>query len=416
MRAPRSRFGSRAPRAAVGALALLLMAALTWQRTQVAAPRRSPGFLDSCRDFTAHATKVYQPRDKDISYVEIHYADGRVVKDETIGSPDYSIDGAAGGEIDFAMVKSGTTRTRFDCGQENGPANRAARRDRTPPCFPFWAGGLSCEMSFARNHFRRARPRFRTTAARTQGCSIGFAEPTPSYSGCPWTFSLRGTSSGDPDSDIASWSIDFGDGTSASGSWSTIRRPRSSTPIPLLRRPCVGFGGFASLYQVGLVRQVDGLALQERSEVPVLTPGPHLRGLVLLDGSLSQKLFDVRDGGQVPAPPHREEPPANGAQATPLGGHMSGDLTTNNLSFTQAPEPNDSSSDNEVPKRCASLAGVSARRRAIPPWVPIGGVLAPRRTANRQRCRSVRGRAPQGRLPGGRPVVTAAGRRHTAAA
>ena len=37
----------------------------------------------------------------------------------------------------------------------------------------------------------------------------------------PFTISFRGTSSSDPDNDIASWSIDFGDGTSASGSWST---------------------------------------------------------------------------------------------------------------------------------------------------------------------------------------------------
>jgi PKD repeat protein len=32
---------------------------------------------------------------------------------------------------------------------------------------------------------------------------------------------LQGTSSSDPDNDIASWSLDFGDGASASGSWST---------------------------------------------------------------------------------------------------------------------------------------------------------------------------------------------------
>jgi PKD domain len=41
------------------------------------------------------------------------------------------------------------------------------------------------------------------------------------YSGCSWTFSFRGTGSSDPDADIASWSLDFGDGTSVSGSWGT---------------------------------------------------------------------------------------------------------------------------------------------------------------------------------------------------
>ena len=35
----------------------------------------------------------------------------------------------------------------------------------------------------------------------------------------PWTFDLRGSSSTDPDGDLTHWAIDFGDGTSASGSW-----------------------------------------------------------------------------------------------------------------------------------------------------------------------------------------------------
>jgi hypothetical protein len=63
-------------------------------------------FGDSCRDFEAHSSK-------DISHVEIHYSDGRVVKDEAIDGRDFSIDG--GDELDLAVVKSGTTADRFDC-------------------------------------------------------------------------------------------------------------------------------------------------------------------------------------------------------------------------------------------------------------------------------------------------------------
>lgn len=63
-------------------------------------------FGDSCTDFDAHSSK-------DISHVEIHYADGEVVKDEAIDGPDFSIDG--GETVEFAIVKSGTTAERFDC-------------------------------------------------------------------------------------------------------------------------------------------------------------------------------------------------------------------------------------------------------------------------------------------------------------
>src|SRR5687768_8375575 len=69
-------------------------------------------FADSCRDFAAHSSK-------DISHVEFHYVETRVVKDETINSHDYAVDGGAGDEIDFATVKSGTTRQDFDCVQSN---------------------------------------------------------------------------------------------------------------------------------------------------------------------------------------------------------------------------------------------------------------------------------------------------------
>ena len=167
-----------------------------------------------------------------------------------------------------------------------------------------------------------------------------------------------------------------------------------------------------------LVRQVGGLALKER----LGGPGAHARAPTCvvsscLMGPSPRSCSTFATGGQVPAPPHREEPPANGAQATPLGGHMSGDLTTNNLSFTQAPEPSDSSSDNEVPKRCASLARVSARRRAFSPGYPSAAFshLAARPNGSvAGRRRAERTARPQGRLPGAGPVVSAAGGHQTA--
>jgi hypothetical protein len=39
---------------------------------------------------------------------------------------------------------------------------------------------------------------------------------------CSFTISFRGIGSIDPDGDISSWSLDFGDGTSVSGDWSTM--------------------------------------------------------------------------------------------------------------------------------------------------------------------------------------------------
>jgi len=138
-------------------------------------------FADSCRDFTSHATKVGSQQGKDISRVEIHYTDGRVVEDETIDRPDYSLDGAAGGEIDFVLVKSGTTRERFDCSQENRPPT-AVLEIKTPPvdqtvghCFDFSFGGLAAS-SRPHEPTGRARPRFRTMAGRIQASSIGSAE------------------------------------------------------------------------------------------------------------------------------------------------------------------------------------------------------------------------------------------------
>jgi PKD domain-containing protein len=169
-------------------------------------------FGDSCRDFATHSSK-------DISHVEFHYLDGRVVKDESISSPDHAIDGAAGDEIEFAIVKSGTTSEQFDCVQSNG-APTALLEIKTPTCWPFWGGGLFCEQSMPRTVWTR-----KTDIPDDGGSQSGWLNwgcgSLSDYSGCSWTFSFRGTGSTDPDADIASWSLDFGDGTSVSGSWGT---------------------------------------------------------------------------------------------------------------------------------------------------------------------------------------------------
>lgn len=71
-------------------------------------------FSDMCRDFEAHAKKL-DGTPKDISHVELHYADGRMVKDESVNSPDYSIDEGPGDDKLKAVVKSGKTVEEFLC-------------------------------------------------------------------------------------------------------------------------------------------------------------------------------------------------------------------------------------------------------------------------------------------------------------
>ena len=76
-----------------------LIAMLAWLAAAPAAQGPSEGrksaatitgaFADSCRDFSAHSSK-------DISYVELHYAAGFDVKNESIDSHDHAIDGNAG--------------------------------------------------------------------------------------------------------------------------------------------------------------------------------------------------------------------------------------------------------------------------------------------------------------------------------
>jgi hypothetical protein len=175
-------------------------------------------FADSCRAFVAHSSK-------DISHVEVHYVDGRVVKDESSRNPDHAIDGAAGDEIYFAIVKSGTTSEQFDCQQSNR-APTARLEIQTPPfgdmagCYDFWAGGLACEQSSPRPVWTgtSAIPDDGGSQSGILTWSCGGLTP---HSECLWTMTFRVTGSSDPDGDIASWSLDFGDGTSVSGSWGT---------------------------------------------------------------------------------------------------------------------------------------------------------------------------------------------------
>lgn len=95
---------------------LVLTASLLWSGAAVAGPTAtiSGSFGDACRDFAAHSSK-------DISHVVIHYVDGRVVKDESATTPDFSIDGGPGEEINFVLVKSGITQETFTCTATNSP-------------------------------------------------------------------------------------------------------------------------------------------------------------------------------------------------------------------------------------------------------------------------------------------------------
>ncbi len=220
-------------RSGFGSIALALVLVATLASAGLAEASRGPAtitgsFADGCRDLTSHATKVYLQLDRDISYVEITYADGRVVKDETVNSPVYSLDGAAGDEIDFAIVKSGWTRERFDCRQENRPPT-ALLELKTPPvdqtighCFDFSFGGLACQHAAPRTDWTNAT-QIPDDGGSDSGLLHWVCGALGETSPCVFAFavSVRGTSSSDPDNDIASWSIDFGDGTSASGSWST---------------------------------------------------------------------------------------------------------------------------------------------------------------------------------------------------
>ena len=196
-------------RTVFAALSLVLAAALALAAVAAACPPPGNGaatitgsFSDGCRDFAARSSK-------DISYVELHYVDGRVVKHERINRRHYSIDGVDA--LDAAVVKSGTTRKTFDCPSTNIPPT-AILEIETPPlsgCTYNTSEYPSCLATDPRNVWSRP----------PQG-DLAFVFVGP-FSPQQLTFRLRGTSSTDADDDIAGWSIDFGDGTAASGSWPT---------------------------------------------------------------------------------------------------------------------------------------------------------------------------------------------------
>jgi len=178
----------------------------------------SAAFTDSCRTFIAQSSK-------DISHVELRYADGRVVKDETIGVPDYEIEGGPGDELRSAIVKSGITSREFACVAANRPP--VARLEiKTPAgnslegCFDFFEGGLMCEQSTPRVEWTSAAA-VPDTGGATSGLFHWGCGFLTDRSLCSFVMSFRGIGSTDPDADITHWTLDFGDGTSVGGSWST---------------------------------------------------------------------------------------------------------------------------------------------------------------------------------------------------
>ena len=223
-----------APRTFGLALGLAVIA-LVWSASALAdrggnsAATITGSFSDGCRDFTSHATKVDSQQGKDISYVELRYADGRVVRDEAISSPDYAIDGSVGGEIDSAVVKSGTTVEPFDCALENSPPT-AILEVKTPECNTLPDGLVDCSGQVARTTWSHSDTdlgygliSFFCSWPDDQSCvdAVMPCGQIDLYSACLVTYTFRGTSSTDPDNDITSWSLDFGDGTSLAGNWIT---------------------------------------------------------------------------------------------------------------------------------------------------------------------------------------------------
>jgi PKD domain len=204
-----ARSGSRLPRTVLAALSLGLAAGLALAAVAAACPDPGHGaatitgsFSDGCRDFAARSRK-------DISYVELHYVDGRVVKRERINRRHYSIDGGAGDELDFAVVKSGTTKTTFACPRTNGPPS--ANLEILGPCDVLGDGTLSCDADQPRSGWIWSRP--------GNGLVFWGCNDDQFCSGRPTDPGFRGIGSTDPDGDIVSWSLDFGDGAVTGGSW-----------------------------------------------------------------------------------------------------------------------------------------------------------------------------------------------------
>lgn len=196
----------KALRAAIVALTATLAYAVPAQASSEATITGT--FADACRDFTAHATK-------DISHVVVHYADGRVVKDETINSRDYSIDGGAGDEIDVLDVKSGTTKESFPCDNGESPPVAVLEIRLSPNCQPHTPPS--------------GEPFYWCLDGTTNPQRTVFVDPgdlaidmgcLPTDALC-FAITVRGTDSTDPDGDIVSWSIAFDDGAVDGGDWAT---------------------------------------------------------------------------------------------------------------------------------------------------------------------------------------------------
>lgn len=123
-----------------------------------------------------------------------------MAKDEDVADPDFSIDGDTGDEIDFAIVKSGTTTEHFACESQlpdSPPTAVLERRAGKNDDQNVEGSWTSADCEFVSN---------------VSFCAYRLVGGEPSVN-------FRGPGSSDPDDDIVSWSIDFGDGTSTGGSW-----------------------------------------------------------------------------------------------------------------------------------------------------------------------------------------------------
>lgn len=163
-------------------------------------------FADACRDFTAHSTK-------DISNVVLHRADGRVVKDEAIAAPDYSIDGGVGDEIVTSVVKSGTTTKRFTCDQGSAPVAVLEIR-LSPNCQPYTPPSTGEPFYWCHDGTNNSQ---RTVFVDPGDLNVQLG-CLPADALC-FAVTFRATNSTDPDGDIAGWSIAFDDGGIAEGGW-----------------------------------------------------------------------------------------------------------------------------------------------------------------------------------------------------
>ncbi|MCA1670773.1 MAG: PKD domain-containing protein [Actinobacteria bacterium] len=178
--------------------ALLLMATPLLSAPALAAPGdkrhatiTAHPFTDSCRDVSFHSTK-------DISHVEIHYADGRVIKDESTTTPDHTIDGGAGDEIDF-VIEIGHDERDLRLPGDQQPADCGIREE-----------GRQLRPAECSGHLDVRRLHLARLLLHAPGSTFTDERAV----------SFRGISSTDPDNDIVNWSIDFGDGTTpAGGSW-----------------------------------------------------------------------------------------------------------------------------------------------------------------------------------------------------